>query len=148
MKKKVELLAPAGDFTCVKAAVQNGADAIYLGFSSFSARASATNFTFEELEKAIHYAHIHNVNVHLALNTLIKNEEFAEALSIAERAYEMGIDAIITQDLGLGITLIKNFQKLPIHVSTQMTTNNLNGVKTLEKLGFKRIVLAREMSIH
>ena len=89
MNKKVELLAPAGDFDCVKAAVQNGADAIYLGASSFSARASATNFTMEELKKAIDYAHVRNVKIHLALNTLIKNDEFEVAVSIAEKAYEM-----------------------------------------------------------
>ena len=139
MKKKIELLSPAGNFDCVKAAVQNGADAIYLGFSSFSARASAQNFTFEELKQAIDYAHIRNVKVHLALNILIKNEEFVEAISIASKAYEYGIDAIIVQDIGLAITLINNFPKLDIHASTQMTT--------LENLGFKRIVLARELSI-
>ena len=141
MKKKIELLAPAGDFDCVKAAVQNGADAIYLGFSSFSARASAQNFTIQELKQAIDYAHIRNVKIHLALNTLIKNKEFDEALAIAKLAYEYGVDAIIVQDLGLATTLIKHFPKLDIHASTQMTTNNLNGVKTLEHLGFKRVVL-------
>lgn len=147
MKKKIELLSPAGDFNCVKAAVQNGADAIYLGFSSYSARSSAQNFTFEELKKAIDYAHVRNVKVHLALNILIKNEEFSEAISIAEKAYEYGIDAIIVQDVGLAMTLIKNFPNLPIHASTQMTVNNLNGVQMMKELGFQRVVLAREMSI-
>lgn len=147
MKKNIELLSPAGDFDCVKAAVQNGANAIYLGASSFSARASAKNFTMDELKKAIDYAHIRNVKVHLALNTLIKNNEFIDALSIAEKAYEYGIDAIIVQDFGLATTLISRFPKLDIHASTQMTTNNLNGVKSLERLGFKRVVLSRELSI-
>ena len=146
MKQEIELLSPAGDFDCVKAAVQNGADAIYLGYSSFSARSSATNFTLEELKKAIDYAHIRNVKVHLALNILIKNEEFTEAISVAQKAYEYGVDAIIVQDLGLATTLIKHFPKLPIHASTQMTINNLDGVKTLERMGFKRVVLSRELS--
>lgn len=148
MKKKIELLSPAGDFDCVKAAVQNGADAIYLGFSAYSARSGATNFTLDELKKAIEYAHIRNVKVHLALNILIKNNEFDEAIYIAEKAYEYGIDAIIVQDLGLAMTLIKNFPNLPVHASTQMTVNNLNGVKMMEDLGFQRVVLAREMSCH
>lgn len=146
MKNKVELLAPAGDLLSVKAAVQNGADAIYVGASSYSARASANNFTIEELKEVIKYAHIRDVKVHLALNTLIKNDEFFDAIYIAQKAYEYGIDAIIVQDLGLATKLIKDFPKLPIHASTQMTINNLNGVKTLERLGFKRIVLAREVS--
>lgn len=107
----------------------------------------AANFTLEELKKAIDYAHIRNVKVHLALNILIKNEEFSDAISIAEKAYEYGIDAIIVQDIGLAQTLIKHFPDLDIHASTQMTTNNLNGVKILENLGFKRVVLSRELSI-
>lgn len=147
MKKNVELLSPAGDFECVKAAVQNGADAIYVGASSFSARASADNFSLDELKEVINYAHIRNVKVHLALNTLIKNDEFSDAISIAEKAYEYGIDAIIAQDLGLASTLISAFPKLPIHASTQMTIHNIRGVKALERMGIKRVVLARELSI-
>lgn len=147
MKKNVELLSPAGDFECVKAAVQNGADAIYVGASSFSARASADNFSLDELKEVINYAHIRNVKVHLALNTLIKNDEFSDAISIAEKAYEYGIDAIIVQDLGLASTLISSFPKLPIHASTQMTIHNIRGVKALERMGVKRIVLARELSL-
>ena len=96
-----ELLLPVGNFDCLKAAVQNGADAVYLGASNFNARNSATNFDLEELEKAVDYAHLRNVKVHLTLNTLIKNEEFEEALKLAKYAYEIGIDAIIVQDLGL-----------------------------------------------
>lgn len=147
MKNNIELLSPAGDLECVKAAVQNGADAVYIGVSSFSARASATNFSLEELKKVIDYAHIRNVKVHLALNTLIKNNEFSDAISIAEKAYEYGIDAIIVQDLGLAVTLISSFPKLPIHASTQMTIHNIRGVKALERMGIKRVVLARELSI-
>ena len=142
-----ELLLPVGNFDCLKAAVQNGADAVYLGASNFNARNSATNFDLEELEKAVDYAHLRNVKVHLTLNTLIKNEEFKDAVNLAKYAYEIGIDAIIVQDLGLACFLIENFPDLPIHASTQMTCHNLIGAKYLEKLGFNRIVLSRELTL-
>lgn len=148
MLKKVELLSPVGDFDCLKAAVQNGANAVYLGAANFNARYSATNFSIEELEKAIDYAHLRNVKVFLTLNTLIKNEEFESALELANKAYELGIDSIIVQDLGLANFLIKNIPDLPIHASTQMTCHNLSGAKELEKAGFKRIVLSRELSLN
>lgn len=147
MKNNVELLCPVGNFDCLKAAVQNGADAVYLGASNFSARASATNFSFEELKQAIEYAHIRDVKVHLALNTLIKNSELDSALSLASYAYEIGVDAIIVQDLGLAKILIKSFPKLPIHASTQMTIHNLEGVVQAERLGFSRVILSRELSL-
>lgn len=144
---KVELLVPVGDFDCLKAAVQNGANAVYLGCSDFNARYSAKNFNLDELEKAIDYAHLRNVKVHLTLNTLIKNNEFQNAVFLAKKAYEFGIDAIIVQDLGLSKYLITNFPNLPIHASTQMTCHNLDGALYLEKMGFSRIVLSRELSI-
>lgn len=141
-----ELLSPVGDFECLKAAVQNGADAVYFGASEFSARASAKNFDLDELKKAIHYAKLRDVKTNLTLNTLIKNDEFEDAVFVASKAYEFGIDAIIVQDLGLAKFLINTFPDLPIHASTQMTVHNLEGVKILEKLGFKRVVLSRELS--
>jgi len=147
MIKKVELLSPVGDFECLKAAVQNGANAVYLGAADFNARYSAKNFSIEELNHAIDYAHLRNVKVFLTLNTLIKNEEFESALELANKAYELGIDAIIVQDLGLANFLIKHIPNLPIHASTQMTCHNLSGAKELEKTGFKRIVLSRELSL-
>ena len=143
----IELLSPVGDFECLKAAVQNGADAVYFGSNIFSARAFAKNFGRKELEQAINYAKLRGVKTHLTLNTLIKNEEFEEAFSVAKTAYEFGIDAIIVQDLGLATRLIKSFPDLEIHASTQMTTSNLEGVKKLEQLGFKRVVLSRECSL-
>lgn len=143
----IELLSPVGDFECLKAAVQNGADAVYFGSNIFSARAFASNFDNEELEKAINYAKIRGVKTHLTLNTLIKNNEFEQAFNLAKKAYELGIDAIIVQDLGLATDLIKSFPDLDIHASTQMTTTNLETVKKLEKIGFKRIVLSRECSL-
>lgn len=144
--KDVELLIPVGDFDCLVAAVQNGADTVYFGSSMFNARNSATNFDIYTLEKAIDYAKLRNVKTNLTLNTLIKDDEFEEAINIAKKAYEFGIDAIIVQDLGLASYLIKNFPSLPIHASTQMTVHNLEGVLQLEKLGFKRVVLSRELS--
>lgn len=145
--KKIELLSPVGDFECLKAAVQNGANAVYLGASSFNARYSATNFNLEELAQAIDYAHLRNVKVFLTLNTLIKNDEFNDALNLAKHAYNLGIDSIIIQDLGLANYLLKKLPDLPLHASTQMTCHNLSGAKYLENKGFKRIVLARELSL-
>lgn len=145
--KKIELLSPVGDFECLKAAVQNGADSVYFGAAGFNARASATNFDLTNLKEAINYANQRGVNTHLTLNTLIKNEEFEDAVLLASKAYEFGIDAIIVQDLGLAKTLIENFPDLPIHASTQMTIHNLEGVLEAEKLGFKRVVLSRELSL-
>ena len=144
----IELLSPVGDFECLKAAVQNGADSVYFGSDAFSARAFAHNFTLDNLKEAIHYAKIRGVKTNLTLNTLIKDSEFEQALELAKNAYEYGIDAIIVQDLGLANKLIKLFPDLPIHGSTQMTVHNLNGALELQKLGFKRVVLARELSIN
>ena len=147
MKNNVELLSPAGNFECLKAAIQNGANAVYVGASDFSARAGATNFNFDELKQAVEYAHIRNVKIHLALNTLIKNQEFSSALGLAKYAYEIGVDAIIVQDLGLAKILIQNFPEMSIHASTQMTIHNLEGVLEAEKLGFSRVILSRELSL-
>ena len=144
----VELLSPVGDFNCLKAAVQNGADSVYFGSNNFSARAFATNFDDSNLKKGIEYAKLRGVKTHLTLNTLIKDDEFKQAFSTAKKAYELGIDAIIVQDLGLALKLIKSFPDLPIHASTQMTVHNLNGALELQKLGFKRVVLSRELSIN
>lgn len=145
--KSVELLAPVGDFDCLKAAVQNGADSVYFGGSLFNARASATNFNNLNLKKAIDYAKIRNVKTHLTLNTLLKDEEFDEAVALARKAYEYGIDAIIVQDLGLALYLHENFPDIPLHASTQMTIHRLEGVKKIQQLGFQRAVLARELSL-
>ena len=143
----IELLSPVGDFECLKAAVQNGADAVYFGASSFNARAFASNFDNDILEKAITYAKLRGVKTNLTLNTLIKNNEMNEAIEVAKKAYEYGIDAIIVQDLGLARYLIKNFPGLAIHGSTQMSVHNLEGVLELQKMGFSRVVLSRELSL-
>ena len=143
----IELLSPVGDFECLKAAVQNGADAVYFGAGSFNARAFATNFDDEALENAITYAKLRGVKTNLTLNTLIKNDEMENAINLAKKAYELGIDAIIVQDLGLARYLIKNFPDLAIHGSTQMSVHSLEGVLALQKMGFSRVVLSRELSL-
>lgn len=143
----IDLLAPVGDFECLKAAVQNGANSVYFGADLFSARAFAHNFDMDELKQAIEYAKIRGVKTNLTLNILLKDSEFDSAINLALKAYEFGIDAIIVQDLGLAMKLIKMLPDLPIHASTQMTIHNLNGALKLQELGFKRVVLARELSM-
>ena len=143
----IELLSPAGDFECLISAVQNGANAVYFGLDKFNARVNGRNFEDEELVKAIKYAKLHNVKTNLTLNILIKNKEFEEALKLVEFAYNSGIDAVIVQDLGLAKKIMELFPKLEVHSSTQMTIYNLDGVKEIEKLGYSRCVLARELSI-
>ena len=143
----IDLLAPVGDFECLKAAIQNGANSVYFGADLFSARAFAHNFDNDELKQAIEYAKIRGVKTNLTLNILLKDSEFDSAIKLALKAYEFGIDAIIVQDLGLAMQLIKMLPDLPIHASTQMTIHNLNGALKLQELGFKRVVLARELSM-
>lgn len=143
----IDLLSPVGDFDCLKAAVQNGANSVYFGANLFSARAFASNFDLSQLKEAIIYAKTRGVKTNLTLNTLIKNNEFEDAFNLAKKAYEFGIDAIIVQDLGLAKLLIDSFPDLDIHASTQMSIHNLQGVLALQKLGFKRVVLSRELSI-
>lgn len=147
MESEIELLSPAGNFECLKAAVQNGANCIYFGANLFSARAYANNFDDDELAKAIEYCKIRGVKTNLTLNILIKDNELESAFNVAKKAYEFGIDAIIVQDLGLAKMLIKSFPDLPIHASTQMSVHNLQGVLELQELGFSRVVLSRELSI-
>ena len=145
--KNIELLSPVGDFDCLRAAVQNGANAVYLGVSDFNARYSATNFNLTDLNKAIDYAKVRNVKVYLTLNTLVKEFELEQVLKIAHQAYLAGTDAVIVQDFGLANLIHKNIPNLPIHGSTQMTIHSLEGATYLENLGFKRIVLSRELSL-
>lgn len=145
--KKPELLSPVGDFECLKSAIQNGADAVYFGAGNFNARARATNFSGNNLKEAIKYAKLRNVKVNLTLNTLIKNDEFEDAVNLAIEAYNNGADAIIIQDLGLAKFLLKNYPEIVLHASTQMTVHNLEGVNDLANSGFSRVVLARELNI-
>ena len=147
MNKKIELLAPAGSYDAFLAAAENGANAVYLGGKLLNARAFAGNFDDEELERALDYAHSRGVKIYLTLNTLVLDNEMQEALEYAGRAYEMGVDAFIVQDVGLVSNLKKAIPELPIHASTQMTTYNIEGVSSLENMGFSRAVLARELTL-
>jgi len=146
--KKIELLAPAGDFESLISAIQNGANAVYFGANKFNARANSKNFNTEELRSAIEYAKLRNVKTHLTLNILIKNNELEDAIRLVEDAYNAGLDAVIVQDLGLAKEIINKFPNLEVHASTQLTVYDYDGVKKLEEIGFKRIVLARELSIN
>lgn len=147
MNSNVELLAPAGTHEAFIAAVENGADAIYLGGKLFNARANASNFDISELAEIVKYAHLRNVKIYVTMNTLLSDRELKDALDFAYDIYEIGIDGVIVQDLGLAKVLHEYVPNLPLHASTQMTIYNLNGVKELEKLGFTRVVLARELSL-
>lgn len=144
MNRKVELLAPAGNFDALKAAIENGANAIYLGGSKFNARGNAKNFQKKEMIEAIDYAHKKGVEIHVAINILLEDSEIKDAIDYIKFLYDIGVDAIIIQDIGLASLVRDIFPDLPIHASTQMTINNYYGAKYLEKLGFKRVVLARE----
>lgn len=143
----VELLSPVGEWNSLVAAVQNGANAVYFGADEFNARMNSKNFNRDELKRAIKYAKLRNVKTNLTLNILIKNNEFAKAMDLVKYAYECGIDAIIVQDIGLAKEIIKTYPDLDVHSSTQMTIYNLAGVQEIQKLGIKRCVLARELSI-
>ena len=144
---KYELLAPAGDMECLKWAIEGGCDAIYLGGNHFGARAYSKNFSDEELVEAIKYAHRYGVKVYLTCNTLIYDEEVEEFLKFVRFAHQNGIDAVLIQDLGMYDLVHQKFPGLEIHASTQMHIHNLEGALVARKLGFKRIVLARETDI-
>ncbi|QNU67195.1 U32 family peptidase [Ruminiclostridium herbifermentans] len=147
LNRKVELLAPAGSYEAFLAAVENGCDAVYLGGKLLNARQFAGNFDDEELQKAVDYAHTRGVRVYLTLNTLVLDDEMQEAIMYAAKAYEMGVDAFIIQDIGLASSLKKAIPEITIHASTQMTTYSSEGVSELEKMGFSRVVLARELTL-
>ncbi len=143
----IELLAPAGSFDALKAAVEAGADAVYLAGEKFGARAYAENFAGEQLLKAVEFAHLRGVAVHVTVNTIIADEElsdFAEYLKFLRRA---NVGAFLIQDLGAAALAKKIAPEIPLHASTQMTIHNLEGVKMLAKLGFSRAVLSRELTL-
>lgn len=141
-----EILAPAGSFECLVAAVENGADAIYVGGKNFSARKNAINFSDEELEMAVSYAHNRDCKVYVTLNTLVTDDEILGVFEFIKYCYNIGIDALIVQDLSIVALIREYFPDFPIHASTQMTVYSLEGVKMAQKLGFKRVVLSRELS--
>ena len=142
----LELLAPAGSMEALRAAVQNGANAVYLGCGQFNARQSAKNFTPQTLDEAVKYCHIRGVAVHLTLNTLVSDRETPELAELIRHAAASGVDAFIVQDLGVVQLCRQIAPHIPIHGSTQMTVHNLAGVQLCAAMGMTRVVLSRELS--
>lgn len=144
---KKELLAPAGDFECLKSAINSGADAVYFGFNQFNARANVENFNADNLRDAVKYAHLHGVKMYMALNILIDDEEIDDVINTVNFARQCRVDAFIVQDIGLATLLKECFPGIELHASTQMGVSTLEGARFLKKHGFSRVVLARETSI-
>ena len=143
----IELLSPAGSPEAVIAAVQNGADAIYMGLGNFNARRGAKNFTDEEFERSMRYCRIRGCKVYVTLNTLVNDREITQAVESARLASELGADGIIIQDLGLAYAIRQALPDIPLHASTQMSIHNLAGVEAAAEMGMTRAVLARELSL-
>lgn len=145
--EKVEILAPAGSMESLIAAMNKGADAVYLGGNKFSARAYASNFDNDNMIKAIDYAHSYGAKVYVTLNTILKENEVEEAVRYVGFLYEIGVDAIILQDLGLFKRIKEDYPDFEVHASTQMTIHNGEGALFFKERGFHRIVLSRELSV-
>lgn len=141
----IELLSPAGSMEALRAAVQNGANAVYLGYDAFNARMGARNFSVDELQEAIVYCHVRGVQVHLTLNTLVSDREMARAAEVIRTAAVLGVDAFIVQDLGVVALCREIAPEVPIHASTQMSIHSLEGVQQAAELGVSRVVLSREL---
>jgi putative protease len=143
----LELLAPAGSWLALAAAIENGADAVYLGGPAFNARHSAENFTVDMIKKAVEYAHLRDVKLYVTVNTLLHSHEINPVLDYVFELYNLDVDAVILQDLGLLNLLRELLPDLTIHASTQMTVHNIDGVELLAQQGVKRVVLARELAL-
>ncbi len=146
-QQKPELLAPAGSLEAFFAAMEFGADAVYVGLKEFSARAKAKNVNRDELERMVGYAHARQRKVFLTLNTLVKEKELSHLIDVLAAVEAIGIDAVILQDMGVWRLARKHFPGLELHASTQLTIHNAAGVRMAERLGFSRAVLARELSL-
>src|SRR6184192_659855 len=142
-----ELLAPAGDWACAKAAVENGADAIYFGLEKFNARMRAHNFTEADLPKLMEFLHRRGVEGYVTFNTLVFEDELAQAEQYLRAMIAAGVDAAIVQDVGIGRLIRQLSPDFPIHVSTQMTVTSAAGVEFARELGCNLVVLARECSL-
>ena len=142
-----ELLAPAGDWDCLRAAVANGADAVYFGMPRFNARMRADNFRNEELGEVVSFLHSHGVKAHVALNVLIFPDELEIAADELRALHAAGVDAVIIQDVGLAEIARQMFPALRVHASTQMTITSPEGVRFASALGIHQVVLARELSL-
>ena len=141
----LELLSPAGSMEALRAAVQNGADAVYLGAGGFNARMAARNFSLDDLREAVIYSHVRGVRVHLTLNTLVTDKQMPEAAELIRNAALLGVDAFIVQDLGLAGLCRQIAPDVEVHASTQMSLHSLEGVRAAAELGCSRAVLAREL---
>ena len=146
--KKIELLLPAGNPEAFVAAIEGGANAIYLGLKEFNARGRAKNFTVNQLISMTDYAHKRNVKIYLTLNTVIKNYELQKVLDVLNIVKQIGVDAVIIQDIGVAYLAKKFFPEIALHVSTQAGIHNLKGVNFFANLGFQRIILARELTFN
>ena len=142
----IELLAPAGSMDALRAAVQNGANAVYLGCGTFNARQGAKNFTIQTLAEAVKYCHVRGVQVHLTLNTLVSDRETEDCIKLINAAAEAGVDAFIVQDLGVVQLCRRIAPMVPLHGSTQMTVHSLPGVLLCAAWGMSRVVLSRELN--
>ena len=142
-----ELLCPAGDPAALAAAIDAGADAVYMGSCDFNARKNATNFTPEAMREAIKLAHAYGVKIYITQNTLVLDKELSAYLSAAESALSAGADALIVADLGGAMEIRRHFPEAELHASTQMSGHNVAAAKRLAELGFSRMVCAREMSL-
>ena len=142
----LELLSPAGSPEAVRAAVQSGADAIYLGYGNFNARRNAVNFDEAALQEAVQYCHLRGVKVYLTLNTLLNDRELTQAAKLVDQVSQMGVDALLVQDLGVARMCRQVAPDLPLHASTQMTIHSLDGAKAAADLGMTRVVVSRELS--
>lgn len=131
MKRKTEILAPAGSFESLQAAVRSGADAVYFGTGIFNARRNADNFQGDELKRAIDYCHLHGVQCHITLNTLVADSELDELESTLKRICQFGADTLILQDLGVVKTVSEICPEIEMHASTQLSTGTLDGIKEL-----------------
>ena len=143
----IELLAPAGNFDALKAAVNAGADAVYLAGENFGARAYADNFSRENLIDAVKFAHLRGVKIHVTTNTILADDELENFADYIKFLKKINVDALLVQDLGATKIIQEIAPEIPLHASTQMTIHNLDGVKILEELGFSRVVLSRELSL-
>lgn len=148
MQKDIELLAPAGTYETFWAAIENGADAVYLGLKDLNARALARNFTLEEIADLTHTAHLKGRKVFVAMNSLMKEDEIPKAIDALSALHLIGVDALIIQDLGIWRLARTYFPGLHLHASTLMAIHNSFGVRMAKRMGFKRVVLAREMTLH
>ncbi len=146
MSNRAEILSPAGSPEALRAAVANGADAVYLGYGDFNARRLAKNFTASDLDEACRFCHTRGVKVYVTVNTLANDRELSSVEKICRDINRSGADAVIVADLGIARLIREVCPELPIHASTQMTVHNLEGVKKMAELGFTRVVLARELS--